>query len=108
MEKLSLALQNLNGFAFKETNGKINQVQSRAVKSNALTELMADFISAGFEVGKVQKGFIVRVPNEQLGSIVLGLDIQVKPLDYDFDSEVQAEKDRQAEIKARKDKKKKR
>jgi hemolysin activation/secretion protein len=106
MEKLSYSLQNLNGVVFKENNGKINQVQSRAVKSGALSELVADFINAGFEVGKVQKGIIVRVPNEQLGSIVLGLDIQVKPLDYDFDSEIENEKNRLQEIADRKKKKK--
>jgi hypothetical protein len=107
MKNLQEFLQSLESVVLKENNGKINQVQARTIKSSSLANLMTDIQDLGFEVGKVQKGFIVRVPNSENGSLVFGLDIQVKSLDYDFDSEVQAEIDRLAEIKARKSKIKK-
>lgn len=107
MEKFASYLQNLNGVVFAESNGKIKQTQARKLKSGLLGELVADIQGSGFEVAKVQKGYIVRVPNENLGSIVLGLDLQVKPLDYDFDAEAERETKRLAEIKAKKSKSKK-
>jgi hypothetical protein len=106
MKNLQEFLQSLESVVFKENNGKINQVQARTIKSSSLANLMKDFQDLGFEVGKVQKGIIVRVPNENEGSLVFGIDIQVKPLDYDFDSEIENEKNRLQEIADRKKKKK--
>lgn len=107
MKKFADYLQSLEGATFAETNGKIKQTQSRQLKASALRLLVGAITESGFETAKVKKGYIVRVPNNDLGSIVLGLDLQVKPIDYDFDAEAEAEAKRLAEIKAKKSKSKK-
>lgn len=107
MKKIAEFLQSLQNTKIAETNGKVKQVQARTIKSATLSALMSDFTDNGLEVGKVQKGFIVRVPNDDYGSLVIQVDAVLKPLDFDFDSAVQAEQKRQAEIKAKKKKSRK-
>lgn len=107
MKNVANYLQNLKGAELSETNGKIKQVQARTIKSAILTALMSEFSEIDFEVGKVQKGFVVRVPNDDQGSLVIQVDAVLKPLDYDFDDAVKAEAERLAEIKAKKSKSKK-
>lgn len=107
MKKVADYLQNTKGVVYAETNGKMKQTQARAFKSALLDALMTDFTDSGLEVGKVQKGFIVRVPNDDLGSLVIQVDAVLKPLDFDYDSAVQAETKRLAEIKSKKSKSRK-
>lgn len=102
IKKVAEFLQSLQSAKVGETNGKIKQVQARTIKSAVLTALMSEFSEIDFEVGKVQKGFIVRIPNDDHGSLVIQVDAILKPLDYDFDNAVQAEVKRLAEIKAKK------
>jgi hypothetical protein len=104
MKNFQDLVQSLQGTAFAETNGKIKQTQARTVKASLLSALVAGL---DLEYAKVQKGYIVRIPNDEHGSIVVGIDLQVKPLDYDFDAEAERERKRQADIKAKKAKNKK-
>lgn len=106
MKKVAEYLQSLEKAEIKESKGKVQQVYARTIKAQTLHNLMKDFQDLGFEVGKVQKGFIVRVPNDTYGSLVIQVDTILKPLDYDFDSAVETEKQRIAEIKSKKAKKK--
>jgi hypothetical protein len=97
MKNLTVALQNLINTEVKESNGKVHQVQSRAIKTALLSALMTDLTDNGFNVGKVEKGFIA-----QVGAVVLNFDIAIKPLDFDFESAIQKELERLAEIQANK------
>lgn len=107
MKNIAKELQNLQGVVLKENNGKINQVQARTIKSVLQNALMKDFQDAGFENGFVQKGFIVRIPNDTHGSIVIQLDTVIKSLNFDFDAEIENEIARKQEIADRKKKPKK-
>lgn len=106
MKNVAEYLQSLEKSEIKESKGKVQQVHARTIKSATLTSLMKDFQDLGFEVGKVQKGFVVRVPNDTYGSLVIQVDTILKPLDYDFDNAVENEKQRIAELKSKKAKKK--
>ena len=106
MENIKKVLQDLNGIVLKENNGKINQVQARQLKTVIQVGLMKDFQDLGFEVGSIQKGFIVRIPNDDQGSLVIQLDAVIKSLDFDFDTEIEKEKARKQEIADRKKNKK--
>lgn len=106
MENIKKVLQDLNGVVLKENNGKINQVQARHLKTVIQVGLMKDFQDLGFEVGFIQKGFIVRIPNDDQGSLVIQLDAVIKSLDFDFDTEIEKEKARKQEIADRKKNKK--
>jgi hypothetical protein len=102
MEKLFNALQDLQSVSVKVSNDKVHQVQARAFKQAVLTALKSELTDNGFTVGDIDKGFIVKV-----GELTFNFDVALKPLTYDFDASVQAEIDRQAEIKSRKAKAKK-
>ena len=102
MEKLFNALQVLQNADVKVSNDKVHQVQARAFKQAVLTALKNELNDNGFTVGDIDKGFIVKV-----GELTLNFDVALKPLNYDFDASVQAEIDRQVDIKSRKAKTKK-
>jgi len=97
MEKLAQVLASYAGKKFTVRNGKINQLERNAFKSDFVNALAQDLESAGLTVGAVDKGFAVLVDNDELGSIAVVIDGVVKGLDYDFDDEVNAEAVRQAE-----------
>ena len=97
MEKLAQVLASYAGKKFTVRNGKINQLERNAFKSDFVNALAQDLESAGLTVGAVDKGFAILVDNDELGSIAVVLDGVVKGLDYDFDGEVNAEVARQAE-----------
>ena len=97
MKNLNEVLQNLVGAEIKESGEKVHQVQARTIKSSVLQALMTDLTDNGFNVGKVEKGFIAKV-----GDLVLNFDVALKPLNYDFESAIQKELDRLAEIEANK------
>jgi hypothetical protein len=97
MENLAKVLGSYASKKFKVTNGKINQLERNAFKSEFVSALAKDLESAGLTVGSVDKGFAVLVENDDLGSITIVLDGVVKGLDYDFDAEINAEAIRQAE-----------
>ena len=97
MKNLNSVLQRLVVSEIKESGNKVHQVQARTIKNSVLTALMSDLTDLGVNVGKVEKGFIARV-----GDLVLNFDVALKPLDYDFESAIQKELDRLAEIEANK------
>lgn len=97
MKNLNSFLQKLVLTDIKESGNKVHQVQARTIKSGVLSSLMNDLTDLGVDVGKVEKGFIARV-----GHLVLNFDVSLKPLDYDFESAIQKEIDRLAEIEANK------
>jgi hypothetical protein len=87
MEKLSNVIKGIESTKFDLTNGKVNQVQARVLKANILAGLKEVFSGLDLEVADVAKGFIVKVPNEDNGSLVLNIDSVIKPLTYDFHDE---------------------
>ena len=97
MKNLNSFLQKLVLTDIKESNNKVHQVQARTIKSSVLQALMSDLTDLGVDVGKIEKGFIARV-----GNLVLNFDVSLKPLDYDFETAIQKELDRLAEIEANK------
>ena len=97
MENIAKVLSAYKGKTFKVSNGKINQLERNAFKSDFVSALAKDLESAGLTVGSVDKGFAVLVENDDLGSLSIVLDGVVKGLDYDFDAEINAEAIRQAE-----------
>lgn len=87
---------------------KMNQLERNQFKADVVEALAKDLADAGFEVGKVDKGYAFLVENDELGSVALVLDAVVKNLDYsmEFEVEYKAEQDaekarRLAERKAR-------
>ena len=97
MDNIAKVLSAYKGKTFKVSNGKINQLERNAFKSDFVNALAKDLESAGLTVGSVDKGFAVLVDNDELGSLSIVLDGVVKGLDYDFDAEINAEAIRQAE-----------
>lgn len=97
MAELFDILQKLVSAEIRASGEKVHQVQARTIKSNVLTSLMNDLSGSGIKVGKIEKGFIAKV-----GDLVLNFDVSLKPLSYDFETAVQNELDRLAEIEANK------
>lgn len=97
MKNLNEVLQSLVITEIKESGNKVHQVQARTIKNAVLQALMSDLTDLGIDVGKIEKGFIARV-----GHLVLNFDVAIKPLDYDFETAIQKELDRLAEIEANK------
>ena len=102
MEKLVQAMKSFQEVDVKVSGSKVHQVQARNLKQALLSAVKSDLTENGFTVGDIDKGFIVKV-----GELTFNFDVALKPLDYDFDASIQAEIDRQAEIKSRKAKSKK-
>lgn len=110
MENIAKVLESYKTKVFKITNGKINQLERNAFKSDFVNALAKDLEIAGLTVGSVDKGFAVLVDNDQVGSLSVVIDGVVKGLDYDFDFEVneqaiklQDKAEKQAKAKARKE-----
>lgn len=90
MEKLSNAVKVVSSSKFDLTNGKVNQVQARVIKSAFINGLKEVFSGLDLKVADVAKGFIVSIPSDNHGSITINVDAVVKPLTYDFDDEAYA------------------
>ena len=97
MENMAKVLASYKGKNFKVSNGKINQLERNAFKSEFVNALALDLADAGLVVGNVEKGFAVLVDNDHLGSLSIVLDGVVKGLDYDFDYEVSEQALRESE-----------
>ena len=97
MENIAKVLASYKGKNFKVSNGKINQLERNAFKSEFVNALALDLADAGLVVGNVEKGFAVLVDNDHLGSLSIVLDGVVKGLDYDFDYEVSEQALRESE-----------
>ena len=108
MKTLQTVTEGVQTTEFKTTNGKINQVQARRLKASFNEALEHAFKDLGLDTAKIDKGFIVRVPNETEGSVVVNVDAVVKPLTFDFDTEAelyaQEQKEKAERAKARKSK----
>jgi hypothetical protein len=102
MEKLFNVMKSFQEADVKVSGSKVHQVQARTIKQSILSALKNELNDNGFTVGDIEKGFIVKV-----GEMTFNFDVSLKALDYDFESAVQTEIDRQAEIKDRKAKTKK-
>lgn len=110
MENIAKVLESYKTKSFKIANGKINQLERNAFKSDFVNALAKDLEIAGLTVGSVDKGFAVLVDNDQVGSLSVVIDGVVKGLDYDFDFEVneqaiklQDKAEKKAKAKARKE-----
>lgn len=92
------------------TNAKgnlvIQQTQSRELKKTIISTLL-DLLTTSYDVetGLTGDGIAIAIPNEEDGSVYLTLDIKVKPLDYDMDTEILDYKQKQEEKLAKKEKK---
>ena len=92
MEKLANVVSTINLAKFKVTNDKLNQLEARTVKAAINDALESIFTDLGLETTKSDKGFLVRMPNEHEGSIVVNVDAVIKKLSFDFDQAAEAVK----------------
>lgn len=88
MENLKAYLEKTKGVKYSTTNGKINQKQARILKASIESAILKDLESMGFDVGKVDKGVVVNVPNTELGSFTINFNAIIKSLDYDFEGSI--------------------
>lgn len=84
MTKLQSVVAAIKGKVFKLTGDKINQTERNTLKANVLDSIMSD-LSAIATVTRTTDGIVLEVPNDELGSIYLELDIKVKNTDFDID-----------------------
>ena len=105
MKPLKNTLQEIDTLVLKESADKIQQVQRNQVKQMLMNGLFESLKSNGIQVDKVADGLTVTVDNQEIGAFFVTLDMKVRNLDYDLETEINDYNDKVAE-KLETDKKK--
>lgn len=98
-----------SNYTFKQTKKKngeiaIQQTESRNLKNTILSQLN-ELIADTYEIDVIRtaEGLILLLPNDELGTIPVALDVKIKSLDFDY---LASQEQYDGKIKAKEEKQK--